>query len=72
MIIGYARVSSKIQNLERQIKELEQQGCDKVFQEKQSGKNLSSRPVYKELCKKLRFGDVLVVHDLNRFGRNKQ
>ena len=72
MIIGYARVSSKTQNLDRQIKELEQFGCDKIFQEKQSGKNFSSRSVYKELRRKLRFGDVLVVHDLSRFGRNKQ
>lgn len=72
MIIGYARVSSKSQNLDRQIKELEEFGCDKIFQEKQSGKNFISRPVYKELRKKLRFGDVLVVHDLSRFGRNKQ
>jgi len=72
MIIGYARVSSKAQNLSRQIKDLEQYGCDKIFQEKQSGKDFASRPVYKELRKKLRFGDTLVVHDLSRFGRNKQ
>lgn len=72
MIIGYARVSSKTQNLDRQIKDLKQFGCDKIFQEKPSGKSLSSRPVYKELRKKLRFGDVLVVHDLSRFGRRKE
>lgn len=72
MIIGYARVSSKTQNLDRQIKDLKQFGCDKVFQEKQSGKSFSSQPVYKELRKKLRLGDVLVVHDLSRVGRNKE
>lgn len=72
MIIGYARVSSKTQNLDRQIKDLKQFGCDKIFQEKQSGKSLSSRPVYKELRKKLRFGDVLVVHNLSQFGRRKE
>lgn len=72
MIIGYARVSSKTQNLDRQIKDLKQFGCDKVFQEKQSGKSFSSQPVYKELRKKLRFGDVLVVHGLSRFGRRKE
>lgn len=72
MIIGYARVSSKTQNLDRQIKELEQFGCDKIFQEKQSAKNFRERPVYNELRSNLRFGDVLVVHDLSRFGRNKQ
>src|SRR5690625_3787856 len=72
MIIGYARVSSKSQNLARQIKELQDFGCEKIFQEKQSGKNFLERTIYKELRSKLRFGDVLVVHDLSRFGRNKE
>ncbi len=72
MIIGYARVSSKNQNLARQVRELEEFGCDKIFEEKQSGKNFKDRPVYQELKSKLRFGDVLVVHDLSRFGRDKQ
>lgn len=72
MIIGYARVSSDSQNLAGQIKELEKYGCDKIVHEKQSGKNFYDRPVYQELRNKLRFGDVLVVHDLSRFGRNKE
>src|SRR5699024_1408587 len=38
---------------------------------KQSGKSFD-RPVYKEMRSKMRFGDVLVVHDLSRFGRNKE
>lgn len=71
MIFGYARVSSQEQNLDRQVKELEAYGCEKIYTEKQSGKNFD-RPVYKELRSKLRFGDVLVVHDLSRFGRNKE
>lgn len=71
LIFGYARVSSKYQNLSRQLQELKEYGCDKIYQEKQSGKNFN-RPVYKEMRSKLRIGDVLVVHDLSRFGRNKQ
>lgn len=71
MIFGYARVSSKDQNLDRQLKELEAFGCEKIYQEKQSGKNFA-RPVYQEMRSKMRFGDVLVVHDLSRFGRNKE
>jgi len=71
LIFGYARVSSKNQNLSRQIKELEEYGCDRIYEEKQSGKNFE-RPVYREMRSKMRFGDVLVVHDLSRFGRNKQ
>ncbi len=72
MIIGYARVSTNEQNLHRQIKELESYGCEKIFTEKQSGKNFAQRTIYNEMRSKLRFGDVLVVHDLSRFGRNKE
>lgn len=72
MIIGYARVSSKDQNLDRQVKELKRFGCDKVFTEKESGKSFKKRIVYNEMRSKLRFFDVLVVHDLSRFGRNKE
>lgn len=71
MIIGYARVSSKDQNLERQIKDLKEYGCEQIFTEKISGKNFS-RPVFRQMRKKLRFHDVLVVHSLSRFGRNKE
>ena len=38
---------------------------------KQSGKDFS-RPVYQEMHSKMRFGDVLIVDDLNRFYCNKQ
>jgi len=72
MIIGYARVSTKDQNLGRQIQELKKFGCEKIFSEKQSGKNFKDRTVYNEMRAKLRFYDVLVVHDLSRFGRNKE
>lgn len=72
MIIGYARVSSKDQNLARQVKDLEEFGCNKIISEKQSGKNFGERRIYNDMRKKLRFGDVLVVHDLSRFGRNKE
>ena len=71
MIFGYARVSFTDQNLDRQLRELEAFGCEKIYSEKQSGKDFS-RPVYREMRSKMRFGDVLVVHDLSRFGRNKQ
>lgn len=70
MIIGYARVSTKDQNLDRQLKELQAFGCEKIFEEKRTGKDFN-RPVYLEMKSKLRFGDVLVIHDLSRFGRNK-
>lgn len=72
MIFGYARVSSKDQNPARQLKELEEFGCERIYQEKGSGKNFKERKVYNEMRSKMRFGDVLVVHELSRFGRNKE
>lgn len=71
MIFGYARVSSVGQNLARQIKDLEDFGCERIYQDKLSGKDFQ-RASYLEMRSKMRFGDVLVVHDLSRFGRNKQ
>lgn len=53
----YARVSSKNQNLSRQLQDLEAYGCDRVYEEKQSGKDFD-RPVYKEIRSKMRFGDA--------------
>lgn len=72
MIIGYARVSSNEQNLQRQIDALEIYGCEWIFKEQQSARDFKSRPVYQELKKKLRFGDIFVVKELSRFGRTKE
>lgn len=71
MIFGYARVSSAEQNIDRQVKDLSEFGCDRIYEEKESAKSFD-RPVYQEMRSKMRFEDVLVVHDLSRFGRNKQ
>ncbi|MFW3587124.1 recombinase family protein [Vagococcus fluvialis] len=70
MRVGYARVSTMDQNLDRQLKELEGAGCEKVYHEKQSGKNTDDRVVFKECLTFLRQGDVLVVASLDRLGRN--
>lgn len=45
MIVGYARVSSIDQNLERQLENLKIFGVEKFFTEKQSGKSIENRPV---------------------------
>jgi DNA invertase Pin-like site-specific DNA recombinase len=42
--IGYARVSSVDQNLDRQIVALRAEGCDMIFREKVSGKSIRNRP----------------------------
>ena len=72
MIVGYARVSTKDQNLDRQIETLTAAGVEKLFVEKQSGQNIEGRPVFQEMLEFLREKDVLVVAELDRLGRNMQ
>ncbi|MFP7737972.1 recombinase family protein [Priestia aryabhattai] len=69
---GYIRVSSKDQNEARQYEALISEEIDErdIFIDKQSGKNFE-RPQYQALKRCLRAGDVLFVHSLDRFGRNK-
>jgi len=52
---GYARVSSKDQNLDRQIAALNEAGVERIFADKQSGKDFE-RVEYKRMCKQLRRG----------------
>ena len=47
--IGYARVSTKDQNLEMQIEAMKHAGCDKIYMEKKSGRKLKNRPVLRRL-----------------------
>ena len=71
-VFGYARVSSKEQNLDRQIDELRKyvpNAADIIF-EKQSGKDFE-RPEYKKLRMMMREGDTLYLMSLDRLGRNK-
>lgn len=72
MLIGYARVSSVDQNLARQIKSLEEFGCEHIIEEKQSGAQKENRKELQNLLKKLRFQDVLVVTELSRLARSLQ
>ena len=69
MIVGYARVSSKDQNLDRQIAALHDAGVDRIFADKQSGKDFE-RAEYKAMMKRLRAGDVLFIKSIDRLGRN--
>ena len=71
MIIGYCRVSTKDQDLTRQIESLKQYGCEKIYSDKATGKNFN-RPEYTRLKDALRRGDTLVVHEFDRLGRNKK
>lgn len=67
----YGRVSSKDQNLARQLESAKAyKSVDGVFTDKQSGKNFN-RDGYQEMKSVLERGDEVVVHALDRLGRNK-
>ena len=70
-IYGYARVSSKEQNEERQIKSLIENGVEErfIFVDKQSGKDFN-RSQYQVLKNALRENDILVIKSIDRLGRN--
>ena len=70
MKFGYARVSSKDQNLARQIEALTNAGCKRIFQEKQSGKNIQDRPELNKLLNTIHEEDIVVVLSLDRLSRN--
>jgi DNA invertase Pin-like site-specific DNA recombinase len=69
-LIGYARVSTSEQSLDRQLDELHAHGCDRVFGEAASGKRGANRPEWDACIAHLRAGDTLVVVELSRLGRN--
>jgi DNA invertase Pin-like site-specific DNA recombinase len=68
--IGYARVSSTGQNLDRQLGALVAEGCDRVFQEKASGKSIKNRPELEKAVNALGTGDVLVLAEWDRCTRS--
>ena len=63
MIFGYARVSTKKQNLDMQLDELNRYGCEEIVTEKESGAK-KDRKELQLLLGKLRKGDTLVVYKL--------
>ena len=69
--IGYARVSTGGQKLERQLDALTRAGCRRVFAEKKSGKN-ADRPELVAALEFMRPGDTLVVPSLDRLSRSLQ
>lgn len=69
-LIGYARVSTPDQSLDRQLDELRAHGCHRVFAEAASGKRGAHRPEWEACLAHLRAGDTLVVVELSRLGRN--
>jgi len=68
-LIGYARVSTSGQLLDRQQHALAEAGCLRVFADKLSGKN-ADRPELAACLDYLRPGDTLVVPSLDRLSRS--
>lgn len=68
--VGYARVSSYGQSLDVQLEKLSNDGCERVFSEKMSGRSADVREELKNCLQWVREGDVLVVTKLDRLARS--
>ena len=70
-IYGYVRVSTKEQNLDRQLIAMREYGVPEknIFIDKQSGKDFD-RPAYQRMMKELSSGGVLVIKSIDRLGRS--
>jgi DNA invertase Pin-like site-specific DNA recombinase len=69
MKIGYVRVSTVDQNEARQIEAMKADGVEKIYMDKKSGKDFN-RPEYQKMIASLQKGDILVIHSIDRLGRN--
>lgn len=70
MKVGFARVSTKEQDLKFQLSKLNDFGCEKIFQGKQSGASIKNEEKLKELIDFIREGDEVIVTRLDRLGRS--
>lgn len=70
-VIGYARVSTAEQNVERQLVSLKEYGADKIYVDKLSGKD-TNRPQLQKMLEYLREGDTLVISEYSRLARSTQ
>src|SRR5262245_1143485 len=68
--IGYARVSTKAQELERQIRALKAERCDAIFRDTASGKSLAGRPQLRKALDSLAPSDELVIAEWDRATRS--
>ncbi|WP_096200743.1 recombinase family protein [Bacillus sp. FJAT-45350] len=68
-LVGYARVSTVGQTIENQLEQLNEYGCKKIFEEKQSGA-ISDRKALQDALNYLREGDKLIVTKIDRLARS--
>lgn len=69
--MGYARVSTQDQNLNRQIDQLKEVGCKKIYKEKVTGTK-KERPELETMLGELREGDTIVITELTRLSRSRK
>ncbi|MDP8189054.1 recombinase family protein [Pasteurella skyensis] len=69
-LIGFARVSTRDQDLTKQIIQLKEAGCSKIFEGKNSGKQDTNAQRLSELLDYIREGDTVVVTKFDRLGRS--
>ncbi len=69
-LIGYARVSTQSQDLERQTKALRRIGCAVILSDKASGKSMAGRPELARALDQLDTGDELVIAEWDRATRS--
>lgn len=70
VLIGYARVSTQAQNLDRQIAMLKVAGCERIFSEKKSGKDTAGRRELSAAINALGEGDILILAEWDRATRS--
>src|SRR5581483_2210860 len=66
---GYVRVSTTDQDLALQVDELKAAGCERMYEDKRTGKN-ADRPGLKRLLREVEPGDVVIVYKLDRMSRS--
>jgi DNA invertase Pin-like site-specific DNA recombinase len=69
MLIGYARVSTEGQNLNRQLDQLKTEQCERIYQEKITG-STKERPELDKMLDNLRIGDTIIISELTRLSRS--
>jgi DNA invertase Pin-like site-specific DNA recombinase len=72
MRYGYARVSSNTQDYTAQVNALKASGCERIFNEKASGKSTNGRREFDKLMRALAPGDVVTVTKLDRLARSSR
>ena len=69
-VFAYIRVSTREQKEDRQLDSIRGLKVDEIIIEKASGKNFVGREKYQAMKSQLRAGDLVIVHSIDRFGRN--